>query len=414
MTAGQKIHIIGIGDDGLAGLTQVARDIIGTAQLIVGSAQTLSSVSSTGAELKEVSGDLDALVSLIDHRSNDRIVILTTGDPLFFGVARYLCERLGKDRFEVIPHVSMMQTAFARIKESWDEAYLANLASIPLERAVEKIRTAEKVGLFTTEKISPADVAAEMSNRGIGYFTAFVCENLGSPDERVTQAELDELSTLDFAPLNVLILVRKPDIPDKPREAGTGHLFGNPDELFLQSKPKRGLLTPVEVRVIALSLMQLQPDSIVWDVGAGSGSISIEAARIACEGTVYAIEMDPEDHQLIQENAARFAVPNVVAIIGKAPEAWRDLPDADAIFVGGTGREVSEIVAASCARLRPGGRIVVNCGSISNLSTVPKVLANNASDVEVRMVNIAHATDQLDSVRFESQNPTFLISARKA
>jgi precorrin-6Y C5,15-methyltransferase (decarboxylating) len=413
LAAREKIHIIGIGDDGLVGLTQAARDIIGAAQLIVGSAQTLSAVLYTGAELREVSGDLDALVSLIDDRSHDRIVVLTTGDPLFFGVARYLCERLGKDRFEVIPHVSMMQTAFARIKESWDEAYLANLASIPLERAVEKMRSAEKAGLFTTEQISPADVAAELSKRGIDYFTAFVCENLGSPDERVTQAELNELSTLDFAPLNVLILVRKPDVPDKPREAGTGRLFGNPDELFLQSKPKRGLLTPTEVRVIALSLMELQPNSIVWDVGAGSGSVSIEAARIAREGTVYAIEMDPEDHQLIQENAARFAVPNVVAVMGKAPEAWQDLPDADAIFVGGTGREVSEIAAASCPRLRPGGRIVVNCGSISNLSAVPEALAKDASDVEVRMVNIALATNQLDSVRFESQNPTFLISARR-
>ena len=412
MVAGEKIHIIGIGDDGLAGLTQAARDIVGKAQLIVGSAQTLSAVLYTGAELREVSGDLDALVSLIDDRSSDRIVVLTTGDPLFYGVARYLCERLGKDRFEVIPHVSMMQTAFARIKESWDEAYLANLASIPLERAVEKMRSAEKAGLFTTEQISPADVAAELSKRGIDYFTAFVCENLGSPNERVTQADLNELSSLDFAPLNVLILVRKPGVPDKPRTASTGRLFGNPDELFLQSTPKRGLLTPTEVRVIALSLMELRPDSIVWDIGAGSGSVSIEAARIACEGTVYAIEMDPEDHQLIQENATRFAVPNVVAVMGKAPEAWQDLPDADAIFVGGTGREVSEIAAASCARLRPGGRIVVNCGSISNLSAVSEVLRNNTSDVEVRMVNIAHATDQLDSVRFESQNPTFLISAQ--
>ncbi len=328
MAAGEKIHIIGIGDDGLAGLTQVARDIIAKAQLIVGSAQTLSAVSSAGAELKEDSGDLDALVRLIDGRRDTRIVVLTTGDPLFYGVARYLCERLGKERFEVIPHVSMMQTAFARIKESWDEAYLANLASIPLERAVEKIRTAEKAGLFTTEQISPADIAAELSDRGIDYFTTFVCENLGSPDERVTQAELNELSTLEFAPLNVLILIRKPDVPDKPREAGAGRLFGNPDELFLQSKPKRGLLTPSEVRVIALSLLELDANSIVWDVGAGSGSVSIEAARIARDGTVYAIEMDPEDHQLIQENAKRFAVPNVVAVMGKAPKRGRTCPPA--------------------------------------------------------------------------------------
>ncbi len=133
---------------------------------------------------------------------------------LFYGVGRvYLHDRLGKERFEVVPHVSSMQLAFARVKESWEDAYLTSLAGRPLEAIVDRIRTAEKVGLFSSDEHPPARLAKALLDRGIDYFRVYVCESLGSPDERVTQAELDELTGMEFDPLNVLILVRKPNRP---------------------------------------------------------------------------------------------------------------------------------------------------------------------------------------------------------
>ena len=145
-----------------------------------------------------------------------RPVLVSGGDPLFYGVARYLCDRLGKDQFEVVPHVSSMQLAFARVKESWEDAYLTSLAGRPLEAVVDRIRTAEKVGLFSSDEHPPvADLPRALLDRGIDYFQAYVCENLGSPDERVTQGELADLAGLEFDPLNVLILVRKPNRPDR-------------------------------------------------------------------------------------------------------------------------------------------------------------------------------------------------------
>src|SRR5690348_8811243 len=161
-------------------------------------------------------------------------------------MARFLCEKLGKDRFEVMPHVSSMQLAFARVKESWEEAYLTNLANHSLDHVIEKIRTAEKVGLFTTESNTPAAVAEALLARRIDYFNAYVCENLGSPDERVTQGTLKELAEQEFAPLNVMVLVRRAGAPDRPSERIGRRVFGNPDEVFLQTKPKKGLLTPSE------------------------------------------------------------------------------------------------------------------------------------------------------------------------
>src|SRR5262249_56846328 len=120
------------------------------------------------------------------------------------------------ERCEVTPQVGSVQLAFARVKESWDDAYLTSLAMQPLELVVEKARTAAKVGVFTTDAAPPSVVARALLDRKIDYFTAYVCENLGSPDERVTHEELAEIAKLDFSSLNVLILVRKPNVPDRP------------------------------------------------------------------------------------------------------------------------------------------------------------------------------------------------------
>ena len=408
----QKVHIIGIGDDGSAGLTSTARQLIDNADRVFGSSTILGRVSG-GRQREPVSGDLAQLVQLIEAHPDDRLVILATGDPLFYGVARFLCDQLGKERFEVVPHVSSMQLAFARVKESWDEAYLSNLATTDLNVVCEKCRTAEKVGLFTTEDHSPAAVAQSLLDRGIDYFSVYVCENLGSPDERVTQCNLDEVSRQKYSPLNVMILVRRPDVPDRPTEIAGQQLFGNPDEAFLQSKPKRGLITGAEVRVIALAELGLQPQSTVWDVGAGSGAVAIEAAQVAHAGRVYAIEMDVEDYQLVAENAQRFGVTNLIPVLGAAPDAWSDLPDADAIFIGGTGRAVSEICRLAVQRLRPRGNLVANITSINHVAATHEVLRTAGLHPLVRMISVSLSTEQMENIRFEAFNPTFLVTAKR-
>ncbi|MBI2823477.1 MAG: precorrin-6y C5,15-methyltransferase (decarboxylating) subunit CbiE [Planctomycetia bacterium] len=411
--ATEKVHIIGIGDDGLEGVTAAARQLIEGADLLVGAEYTLRLVPAGNAERLPAGGNLDAIVERIAAARGKRVIVLVSGDPLFYGLARYLCDKLGKDRFEVVPHVSSMQLAFARVKESWEEAYLTNLANRSLDQVLEQIRVAEKVGLFTTDDCPPSKVARGLLDRQIDYFWGYVCENLGSPDERVTQGSLKELAGQEFAPLNVMILVRKPDVPDRPSDEIGRRMFGNPDEAFLQSKPKHGLLTTSEVRAIALAQLDLRTMSTVWDIGAGSGSVAIEAAQIATGGKTYAIEMDAEDHALILDNAARFRVRNMVAVRGRAPEAWADLPDPDAIFVGGSGREISRLVDLAYDRLRGGGRLVANTGSIENLADVHAALHRRLPDVRVWMINVARGTYQLERVRFDALNPTFLLAVVK-
>lgn len=408
----QKIYIVGIGDDGLGGLTAASREIVEKAELLVGAEHTLRHVQTGRAERLTVGADPQQVVERLAHEKR-RTVVLVSGDPLFYGMARYLCDKLGKDRFEVVPHVSSMQLAFARVKESWEEAYLTSLATHTLDHVAERLRTAEKAGLFTTETITPSHVARALLERGIDYFTAYVCENLGSPDERVTQGELRDLVGQEFSPLNVLILVRKPEVPDRPSEQIGRRLFGNRDEAFMQSRPKKGLITPSEVRSLALAEMDLGPRSIVWDIGAGSGSLAIEAAQIAASGTTYAIEMDVEDVQLIKANAARFQVANLVPVLGRAPEAWAELPDPDAVFLGGTGREVTRLAALAYERLRPGGRMVANTSSLENAAELHAALHQRTGHVSIWMLNFARGTYQLERIRFDPVAPTFLLAIVK-
>ena len=410
--AAEKVHIVGIGDDGVEGMTAQARRLVEAADVLVGpeSCATLVPAAIRGRLVS--AANLEELVERIEAAGAKRVVVLASGDPLFYGTARYVCSKLGKDRFEVVPHVSSMQLAFARVKESWEDAFLANLSGQSIERVIDRVRSSETAGLFTSDQWPATAVARALLDEGIDYFQAYVCENLGSPDERVTQGSLADIAKDSFATPNVMILVRKARVADKPGHVGT-RMFGNPDECFLQSRPKRGLLTPAEVRSLALAELQLRPASEVWDVGAGSGSVGLEAARIARDGRVHAIEMDPDDHALIRENAARFGVMNLNPVLGRAPEAWASLPDPDAIYVGGSGRDVAMLVEQAWSRLKPGGRLVTACNSIENLAAMHTLLRSRSGDAAYWMVNIARGIEQLDRIRFEAINPIFLIAATK-
>ncbi len=407
------IAIIGIGDDGLGAVPESARQLILSAEILAGSERTLALVPEATGEHLTVGGDLQEVVEKINAAGNAKVAVLVIGDPLFYGLARFLCDELGHDQCEIVPHVSSMQLAFARVKESWDEAYLTNLANHSLDAVIQRIRTANKVGLFTTEENGPADVAQALLGHRIDYFTVYVCENLGARDERVTRGTIAEIADQSFESLNVMVLVRDTDAPDQPRDLHAQSLFGNPDEAFVQSTPKHGLLTPAEVRSVALAQMALHSRSIVWDVGAGCGAVSVEAALLAPGGQVFAIEQDAVDETFIRENAERFGVGNVQPVLGQAPEVWAELPDPDAIFIEGSGREVVRLAELAFGRLREGGRLVANVISIGALEELRLALAKETTDVQVWMINVARGTDQLERLKFDALNPTFLIAAVK-
>ena len=412
MTA--KIPIVGVGPDGLDGLTARSREVLLAAEVVFGSEAALRLLPELTAERVRVGTDLPEVAERLRAGLGvKRQVVAAIGDPLFYGTARYLCDKVGADSFEVVPHVSSMQLAFARLKESWEEAYLTDLSAKKLDDVIDKIRGAETVGLFTSEASPPNRVARELLARGIDYFRASVCENLGGRDERVTQGELSEIQDLRFDPLNIMILRRKPDRPDAPRRTAKLARFGNPDEIFAQSRPKTGLITQAEVRAVALAQLDLRVGDVAWDVGAGSGSVAIEMAQLTDPGVVYAIEQDSADYHLIVANAEQFGVPNVKPVFGQAPAVFAGLPAPDAVFVGGNGGEVARLLEGAFVALRPGGRLVANVGTLEMITTTYQVLKRLAPTVDVLLMNLARGVEQLESLRFEAINPSVILRVRK-
>jgi precorrin-6B C5,15-methyltransferase / cobalt-precorrin-6B C5,C15-methyltransferase len=410
MIQADKVYIVGVGADGLTGMTSRSREVVQNAELLFGSESVLRLVPEVDAIRIRIGSELQEVVEQV--RSNlgrKRMVFIATGDPLFYGVARYLTDRLGKESFEVLPHLSSMQLAFARIKETWEEAYLTDLSARPFEDAIDRIRLTETVGLFTSEIYHPARIARELLSRGIDYFRCYVCENLGGRDERITQGTLTDIQSMQFDPLNVMILVRKEGVPDQPRSVAKLARFGNPDDVFAGTKPKTGLITQSEVRAIALARLDLKPGCIFWDVGAGSGSVAIEGAQLVEPGQVYAIEHDPADYNLLMTNLEMYSIKNVTPVYGSAPQSFRDLPSPDAIFIGGNGGEVARLLEASFVALKPGGRLVVNVATIEMLSATYDAMKRLAPGVTVLLVNLARSIEQMESLRFESVNPTFVL-----
>jgi precorrin-6B C5,15-methyltransferase / cobalt-precorrin-6B C5,C15-methyltransferase len=408
-----KVPVIGVGPDGLAGVTNRSRESLLAAEVVFGSEAALRLLPELTAERVKIGTDLPSVIdrmrSLIGKK---RLAVAAVGDPLFYGTARYLMDKIGVESFDVLPHVSSMQLAFARLKETWEDAYLTDLSTRSLESVIDKVRIADTVGLFTSETNSPSRISRELLSRGIDYFSCTVCENLGGKDERVTRASLAELQDMKFDSLNILILKRAANRPDAPKSVSRLSRFGNPDDVFAQSRPKSGLITQAEVRAVALAQMNLNAGDVAWDVGAGSGSVAIEMAQLVSPGTVYAIEQDAADFHLIQANLEQYQVKNVKPIFGTAPAVFADLPAPDAIFVGGNGGEVARLLESSYTALRAGGRLVSNVGTLEMLSSTYSIL-KRFGPVDVLLMNLSRGIEQLESLRFEAVNPTFLLRVKK-
>lgn len=189
--------------------------------------------------------------------------------------------------------------------------------------------------------------------------------------------------------------------------------FGLPDDAFVYRAPEKGLITKREIRVISLARMELAPDSVVWDIGAGSGAVAIEAARLCPQGRVFAIEKNPDDFDLVRTNCERFGVTNLTGVCGKAPAGLEAWPDPDAVFIGGSGGVMAELLDVVTRRLRPGGRVVINLVTLDNLAETVGYWQRLDWPVDYTLVQIARSKPIANLTRYEALNPVTIVVVKK-
>lgn len=399
----QKIYLVGAGITGWEGFGSRALEVIAKAEVLIGHQRHLDNFPDFAGEKQELE-DLSVMLEFL-RTTDKRAVVLGSGDPNFFGIGRFLLRNLPKERIEIFPNVTSVQYAFARIKEPWDDAIFVSVHGRGLGRAIDRIIAAEKIAVLTDKVNNPAAIARELIERGAEGYEAWLCENMGLADEKFTKTDLKGLLTITASELNILILIKvwEPNLVNYP-------LIGIDDDEFATVKK---LITKQEVRAVTLAKLQLQDDFTIWDIGAGSGSISIEASNLVPNGKLFAIEKNPHCLAFIRDNLKKFVARNVKLIEGEAPDVLEELPDPDRVFIGGSGGMLEEVIEAVDRRLKPEGMIVLNAVTLNTLTKAVEFLEDHGYTVEVTCVNIAKTKPLSDYKLLEAQNPVYIISAAK-
>lgn len=406
----RAVAVVGIGDDGCAGLSARAAGAVARARVLVGGARHLAFFPQFDGERIELAGGLAAALALVAERASELpVCVLASGDPLFFGIGARIVEAVGAEHVEVIPHPSSVQWAFARAGLAWQDAALVSVHGRGLAGLAARLRLASKAAVLTDARLGPAAIARHLLDHGQAGWRAWICERLGGPAERVRALSLEEVPGLtDVDPLNLLLLARTDPAWRPPPTLP--HL---PDEAFEQRIQRRGLITKRDVRLAALAALQLRRDAVVWDVGAGSGAVGIEAALLAAEGRVHAVERDPDSAERCRRNARAHGADNLAVVAGTAPEALLGLEPPDAVFVGGSGGALEAIVALAAERLRPDGRLVVAAVTLETLEEARRALAGAGLAAEVSLHAPVRGAPLAGRTRLDPLSPVFLITGQR-
>ncbi len=421
----ETCKIMGVLDNGADSLSPTSLTILQQADLVIGAIRTLNLFTAyiTTAQKKDLSGHLTHVPRWIEkaQECNKKVVILATGDPLCYGIATFLIKKLGKERFEILPNVSTLAIAFSRFAIPWNDAKIISIHKQDtgewhqeadnrhgLYPLLQALVSENKIAILTSPENDPARIARLLVIEKLAdEFKIYIAQDLLGKDEFLIQGQrIEAIAEQSFNGNNIVILQRKLPL-------NSDILFGLNDDSFKQRKPDKGLITKREVRAVSLAKMQLKRNSIVWDIGAGSGSVGLEAARLCSQGYVYAVEKNIADFTIARENANNLKIHNYQLIHAKAPEGLESWESPDAIFIGGTGGELAHLINYCLQRLNTTGWLVMNFVTLENLTTAIETL--KACDATWDAVQIQASRSQaiLHMNRMQAENPVWIISAQR-
>lgn len=418
----RKVTIIGAGPGNPDLLSLAALDAIDIADVVIGAHRALVGIDVPPDVVRcELVKTADIVAALTDAASWQRAVVVMTGDVGLFSGARRLVEALSGDAQVdvcVIPGISSASYLAARLARPWQDWRFASAHGVACDIVAEAERAGE-LFLATSGGEDPSRLSGELVQAGFGDARVTVAERLSYPDERITCATASEIAGQTFDDLNVMLIefavgAGSPAGSSASRAASSRWPYassGIPDELFIRGDVP---MTKQEVRAVALAKLRLTATDTVWDVGAGTGSVSIEAALVARAGSVWAVERNAAGVRLIRENADAFGCGNVHAVPGVAPEALAKLPVPDAVFVGGSAGKLPSIVEAALEK-NSQVRLCVPCVTVETLTEACALLSGSRfKGFEACQVSAARAEAVGSHHLMKAQNPVFLVSARGA
>jgi precorrin-6Y C5,15-methyltransferase (decarboxylating) len=345
------LNVIGIGEDGIGALPRALQALIDRAELIVGGERHLAMVPQARAEKKSWGSPLSLTLDEIWSRRGKPVVVLATGDPMHFGIGVALAKRVPAEEIAVHPHVSAFSLAAARMRWPLADVECLTIHGRPLELLAGAVAPGRKLLLLSHDGASPAEVAERLVELGYGGSEVTVLEHMGGAREHIYGGRADGWTHPRAADLNTLAIECRAGTDARPLSLTPGL----PDEAFQHD----GQLTKREIRAATLSALRPLPGQLLWDVGAGCGSIAIEWLRTHRSLSAIAIESDPMRQGLIEGNAAALGTPHLKLVEAAAPQAYEGQPAPDAVFIGG-GLGDRGVVEGAWERLKPGGRLVAN------------------------------------------------------
>ena len=389
-------------------LTAEHLKVIEEADILIGGKRLLDYFEQCSAQKKTIDKNVKGVIDFVKkHMASRSIVVLASGDPLFFGIGARLVKALGADNVVIYPNISSVAAAFARIKEPWSNVRVISLHGRNNESVLFKALEKENiVAVLTDPKNNPARLAQRLIEEDFINLKMCVLESLGTAAERFDWYSLDRAAGTLLSEPNLAILKRG---TEDLKEKKALHL-GLPDNYYHH---QQGLITISEIRAITLSKLRLLTDHVLWDLGAGSGSISIEASLLVPSGRVFALEKNPQRIEQIEINKRRFGVKNLEIVHAVLPEGLEGLPRPDRIFIGGGGRELENIINSAVTFLKPDGLVVVNTVLMRNLQTATEALRTLDFKTSMVQVQISRSQPMPWGDRLEAQNPVWIVSGMR-
>jgi precorrin-6Y C5,15-methyltransferase (decarboxylating) len=416
MTA--PVIVVGLGAGGPAGLRPDLLESIASADFLAGGARHLDFFPGAGGRRFPIKDNLPQLADELRSRRGQRCVVLASGDPLFYGVGKYLTEQLGPEAVRVEPALSSMQLAFARAGLAWQDAALASVHGRDLRAGLLPLLGRPVLGLCTDARNSPAAVARFFLERGLEDYEAFVGEDLGATDERVSGwLPLAALAGAAFAPLSYLVLRRRREAASlAEQDRLRGLIPGAPDEEFCRPAGGPEVMTRQEVRAVVLARLSgpAAPGDTFWDLGAGLGTVAVELAVLRPQAEVVAVERDPGRAAFARQNRERFGAYNVRVVEGEAPDALEAEGERPrAVFVGGSGGRLEGILDLTLSRLRQGGTLLAAFVTLEHLAEALQRLRGWRWATDVTEVQVARSDALGGLTGLRPLRGVFLVQAKK-